>query len=103
VVAVNVLLGVNQGFTSVTGPLSDRWGRMGLIATGIWVQSKVLFPTALTHSFGLWLFTSVPLRVGTTMVYPTLIAAVPDAPSWRARALSAYRFWRDLGSAIGAH
>jgi hypothetical protein len=31
-------------------------------------------------------------------------AAVSDAadPSWRARALSVYRFWRDLGYAIGA-
>lgn len=35
---------------------------------------------------------------------PTLIAAVSDAshPSWRARSLSVYRFWRDLGYAIGA-
>ena len=33
-----------------------------------------------------------------------LIAAVSDAshPSWRARSLSVYRFWRDLGYAIGA-
>jgi MFS family permease len=38
------------------------------------------------------------------MVYPALIAAVSDAshPSWRARSLSVYRFWRDLGYAIGA-
>jgi predicted MFS family arabinose efflux permease len=38
------------------------------------------------------------------MVYPSLIAAVSDAshPSWRARSLSVYRFWRDLGYAIGA-
>jgi MFS family permease len=38
------------------------------------------------------------------MVYPTLIAAVSDAshPSWRVRSLSVYRFWRDLGYAIGA-
>jgi MFS family permease len=38
------------------------------------------------------------------MVYPTLIAAVSDAshPTWRARSLSVYRFWRDLGYAIGA-
>jgi predicted MFS family arabinose efflux permease len=35
---------------------------------------------------------------------PTLIAAVSDAshPSWRARSLSVYRFWRDMGYAIGA-
>jgi MFS family permease len=31
------------------------------------------------------------------MVYPSLID-----PTWRARSLSVYRFWRDLGYAIGA-
>ena len=33
-----------------------------------------------------------------------LIATVSDAscPTWRARSLSVYRFWRDLGYAIGA-
>lgn len=38
------------------------------------------------------------------MVYPSLIAAVSDAshPTWRARSLGVYRFWRDLGYAIGA-
>jgi MFS family permease len=38
------------------------------------------------------------------MVYPSLIAAVSDVshPRWRARSLSVYRFWRDLGYAIGA-
>jgi MFS family permease len=38
------------------------------------------------------------------MVYPSLIAAVSDAshPTWRARSLSVYRFWRDLGYALGA-
>ena len=42
--------------------------------------------------------------LGTAMVYPSLIAAVSDAshPSWRARSLSVYRFWRDLGYAVGA-
>ena len=47
---------------------------------------------------------SVLLGVGTAMVYPTLIASVSDAshPAWRARSLSVYRFWRDLGYAIGA-
>jgi MFS family permease len=47
---------------------------------------------------------SVLLGLGTAMVYPCLIAAVSDAshPSWRARSLSVYRFWRDLGYAVGA-
>lgn len=88
----------------VTGPLSDRWGRKGLIVTGMWVQAAALSLTALTGRFEWWLVASVLLGVGTAMVYPSLIAAVSDAshPSWRARSLSVYRFWRDLGYAIGA-
>jgi len=87
-----------------TGPLSDRWGRKGLIVAGMWVQSAGLFLTALTRSFEWWLLASLLLGVGTAMVYPSLIAAVSDAsnPTWRARSLSVYRFWRDLGYAIGA-
>jgi MFS family permease len=87
-----------------TGPLSDRWGRKGLIVAGMWVQSAGLFLTALTRSFEWWLLGSLLLGVGTAMVYPSLIAAVSDAsnPTWRARSLSVYRFWRDLGYAIGA-
>jgi MFS family permease len=89
---------------TVTGPLSDRWGRKGLIVGGMWVQAAGLFVTVAGRSFGWWLLGSALLGVGTAMVYPSLIAAVSDAshPAWRARSLSVYRFWRDLGYAIGA-
>jgi MFS family permease len=88
----------------VTGPLSDRWGRKGLIVAGMWVQAAGIFVTVLTRNFQWWLLGSVLLGLGTAMVYPSLIAAVSDAshPSWRARSLSVYRFWRDLGYAVGA-
>ncbi len=88
----------------VTGPLSDRWGRKGLIVGGMWTQATGIFVTVATHEFGWWLLGSVLLGLGTAMVYPSLIAAVSDAshPSWRARSLSVYRFWRDLGYAVGA-
>lgn len=91
-------------FQVATGPLSDRWGRKGLIVVGMWVQAAALLLTALTRDFGWWLAASLLLGLGTAMVYPSLIAAVSDAshPSWRARSLSVYRFWRDLGYAIGA-
>jgi predicted MFS family arabinose efflux permease len=38
------------------------------------------------------------------MVYPTLLAAITDVahPEWRATTMGVYRFWRDLGYAIGA-
>lgn len=87
-----------------TGPLSDRWGRKGLIVGGMWIQSAGLFLTAATRQFEWWLVGSLLLGLGTAMVYPSLIAAVSDAshPTWRARSLSVYRFWRDLGYAIGA-
>lgn len=87
-----------------TGPLSDRWGRKGLIVAGMWVQAGGLFLTAATRDFSWWIAGSVLLGLGTAMVYPSLIAAVSDAshPSWRARSLRVYRFWRDLGYAIGA-
>ena len=89
---------------TLTGPMSDRWGRKGLILTGMWVQASGLFLMASGRSFAWWLAASALLGLGTAMVYPTLIAAVSDAshPSWRARSLSIYRFWRDLGYAVGA-
>jgi MFS family permease len=89
---------------TITGPLSDRWGRKGLIVAGMWVQAIGLAVTALSGTFTGWLIGSLLLGVGTAMVYPALLAVVSDVahPSWRARALSVYRFWRDLGYAIGA-
>jgi MFS family permease len=89
---------------TVTGPLSDRWGRKGLIVVGMWLQAGGLLLVAVTEHFGGWFVASVLLGIGTAMVYPALIASVSDAshPSWRARSLSVYRFWRDLGYAIGA-
>jgi MFS family permease len=88
----------------LTGTLSDRWGRKGLIVAGMWVQAGGIFLTVVSRSFGWWVWGSILLGLGTAMVYPSLIAAVSDNshPSWRARSLSVYRFWRDLGYAVGA-
>ena len=88
----------------VTGPLSDRWGRKGLIVAGMWVQAAGSVPDGVTRDSAGGSLASLLLGLGTAMVYPSLIAAVSDAshPSWRARSLSVYRFWRDLGYAIGA-
>jgi MFS family permease len=96
--------GVWSILQTITGPLSDRWGRKGLIVAGMWVQAIGLFMTAASSAFAGWLCGSLLLGVGTAMVYPSLLAVISDVahPSWRARALSVYRFWRDLGYAIGA-
>ena len=49
-------------------------------------------------------FRAVILGLGTTLVYPTLLAAVSDVahPLWCASAVGVYRLWRDGGYALGA-
>jgi MFS family permease len=93
--------GVLQVFT---GPVSDRIGRKGLIASGMWLQALALFVIAGSDELQAWLAASLVLGLGTAMVYPALLAVVSDTahPLWRARALSVYRFWRDLGYTVGA-
>ena len=87
-----------------TGALSDRWGRKHLITSGMLVQAAALAGIAATDTFTAWALASIALGAGTAMVYPTLLASIGDVahPSWRARAVGVYRFWRDLGFAVGA-
>jgi MFS family permease len=80
--------------------LDERWSLIVLdvrTAAGIWL-------ILVTHTFGWWLGGAILLGVGTALVYPALLAVVSEAaaPEWRARSLGVYRFWRDLGYAIGA-
>lgn len=93
--------GVCQLFT---GALSDRIGRKGLIVAGMWLQALGIAIIALRSSFAWYATAAVLLGIGTAMVYPTLLAAIGDVvnPLWRASAVGVYRFWRDLGYAIGA-
>ena len=88
----------------VTGPLSDRRGRKGMITGGMLVQAVALAVIAAVSSFALWAAAAVLLGIGTAMVYPTLLAAIGDvaAPSWRSSAVGVYRLWRDLGYVVGA-
>jgi MFS family permease len=88
----------------VTGALSDRIGRKGLIVAGMLLQGAAIAGYALGSSFGPWLLAAVVHGLGTAMVYPTLLAVVADVagPAWRASAIGVYRLWRDLGFAAGA-
>ena len=92
---------VGQPFT---GALSDRLGRKGLIAGGMWVQAAAIAVIASGHGTATWAAGAALLGVGTAMVYPTLLAAIGDVahPTWRASAVGVYRLWRDAGFAIGA-
>lgn len=87
-----------------TGALSDRWGRKWLIVGGMLLQAAALLTMPIADGFLPWFGTAILLGLGTAMAYPTLLAAVGDVahPSWRASVVGVYRFWRDLGYAIGA-
>lgn len=88
----------------VTGALSDRLGRKGMIVAGMWIQAAAIFLVILNEGFAYWAFAMMLLGLGTALVYPTLLAAVSDVahPDWRASAVGVYRLWRDGGYAVGA-
>ncbi|WP_216087574.1 MFS transporter [Streptomyces viridosporus] len=89
-----------------TGHLADRIGRKPLIIYGMLVQTVgfVLALALLERPLLAGLLSAVFLGLGTAMLYPALIASISDHahPAWRANALGAYRFWRDIGYAAGA-
>jgi MFS family permease len=87
-----------------TGDLSDRVGRKALIVTGMFVQAAAIAVMATLTGMAPWLLASVALGLGTAMVYPTLLAVVADVahPRQRGAVNGVYRFWRDLGFAVGA-
>jgi MFS family permease len=89
-----------------TGHLADRIGRKLPIVSGMLIQAAGLAVIAagISSALAAGLAGAFLLGVGTSLVYPTLLAAVSDAthPDWRAAALGVYRFWRDSGYAIGA-
>jgi MFS family permease len=108
VAAIGVVKAVYPGVWGalqiVTGPLSDRIGRKGLIAGGMLVQAAGIWLTALVPAYPAWIAGAVLQGLGTAMVYPTLLAVIGDVahPSWRATSYGVYRLWRDLGYAVGA-
>ena len=98
-----VVWGVGQ---IVTGPLADKIGRKPLIVWGMLVQvlGHIIIGFEWFEPLTSGLIGSIFLGIGTAMVYPALLAAVSDTanPTWRASSLGVYRFWRDMGYAIGA-
>jgi MFS family permease len=88
-----------------TGHWSDTVGRKPLIVAGMLVQAAALAGLALSDGGLVVAVASAAwLGLGTAMVYPTLIAAMSDrvSPLARAPVVGVYRFWRDMGYALGA-
>jgi len=105
---IGLLAGIYPGVWGVaqllTGALSDRLGRKGMIVGGMMLQGTAIGLLPLVQGFAWWIVAMVLLGLGTALVYPTLLAAVSDVahPSWRASAVGVYRLWRDSGYAVGA-
>lgn len=93
--------GIGQLFT---GRMADHFCKKDLLFLGMLLQGLALivliFASTMTHFIAL----SFILGWGTAMVYPTFLATVAENthPSDRANSLGVFRFWRDMGYAIGA-
>ena len=109
VAQVGLVAGVYPGVWAVaqiaTGHWSDTIGRKPLIVAGMLLQAAALAILAISGGqVAIATTTAVFLGLGTALVYPTLIAAMSDAvsPIERAPVVGVYRFWRDMGYALGA-
>lgn len=93
--------GIGQLFS---GRLSDWICKKDLLLWGMVLQGLALLGLAAAGSFGLFAGLLALLGWGTAMVYPTFLASIADNthPFDRAKSLGVFRFWRDMGYAIGA-
>jgi MFS family permease len=93
--------GIGQLFS---GRLSDFVCKKDLLLWGMVLQGLALVGLALAGSFTAFAVLLALLGWGTAMVYPTFLASIAENthPFDRAKSLGVFRFWRDMGYAIGA-
>ena len=82
---------------------TDHIGRHRLNVSGMWICGTGVLMMLVGHGMMWWSFSAAISGLGMGMLYPNLSAAVADVaePAWRGAAIGIYRFWRDLGYAIG--
>jgi MFS family permease len=87
-----------------SGHLADRVGRKIPIATGMAVCAVGVLIVPVVSSEAGWVLAAGVTGLGMALLYPNLMTAAADAspPALRASGLGVYRFWRDLGYAVGA-
>lgn len=93
--------GVGQLFS---GRLSDFICKKDLLLWGMLLQGLALIGLAVAGQFWWFVALLALLGWGTAMVYPTFLASIAENthPYDRAKSLGVFRFWRDMGYAIGA-
>ncbi len=87
-----------------TGKLSDHVGRHRLNVWGMWLSGAGVGLMLAFDNVSWWALCAGLSGFGMALLYPNLSAAVADIarPNWRGSAIGIYRFWRDMGYAIGA-
>ncbi|MCB1355829.1 MAG: MFS transporter [Maritimibacter sp.] len=87
-----------------TGRLSDHVGRFWPNVLGMWISGAGVAMAVMGAGALWWSVSAGVAGFGMALLYPNLSAAVADItpPAWRGSAIGIYRFWRDLGYAIGA-
>lgn len=92
------------GAQFITGRLSDHVGRFWPNVIGMWICGAGVAMFVQGEGSLWWSISSGLTGFGMALLYPNLSAAVADItpPAWRGSAIGIYRFWRDLGYAIGA-
>ena len=87
-----------------TGSLSDKMSKKKLLLTGMLLQGATILLLIPATVFWHYLLLAALLGAGTAMVYPTFLAGIAENthPADRPQSLGIFRFWRDLGYAIGA-
>ncbi len=93
--------GIGQLFS---GRLSDWVCKKDLLLWGMLLQGLALLGLAMAGSFVSFALLLALLGWGTAMVYPTFLASIAENthPFDRAKSLGVFRFWRDMGYAVGA-
>jgi MFS family permease len=87
-----------------TGSLSDFICQKDLLFIGMLFQGLAILGLLYVDSFLAFATLSFALGLGTALVYPTFLASIAENthPNDRAASLGIFRFWRDLGYALGA-
>jgi MFS family permease len=96
-----IIWGLGQLYT---GKLADQLRKTSMLFWGMLLQAAAIALLIPSHSFWQYIAVSAMLGIGTALVYPTLLASISEysAPDQRAETLGIFRFWRDMGYAIGA-
>ncbi len=93
--------GLGQLFT---GKMADHFSKKRMLYGGMLLQGCTILLLLFADTFGQYIALAIALGLGTALVYPTFLATIAEFthPMDRANSLGVFRFWRDLGYAIGA-